>query len=456
MKTRSSFLFAVILCLAVMLAGCGGANNSSVQSSESPAKANNQESAPDEAGGSNDKAFTIRVGSWFLDDRPHQQELMRMVEEKYKAIYPNAKIQWDITLSSAYFDKLKAQFASDSAPDVVFYQGNDFAKNDLLMDLTNEPIASRIKDASKKTAAVMNDGKLRGVPLLAAISGGVWYNKDLFAQLGIQPPKTVQEFMDINEKIKAAGKTPIVLGFKDQWTISVVTNDWIQSYGMAVNPNFGKEIYDGTRKLDDPAIVSVMENVQLMKEKGYFNKDALSIDWPQSSQAFSSGEAAMILQGSFMPGTHAENVAKNGYANFQIGFFPFMNGQGQFALTVSSSSNLGINAKTQLVQESKDLLDVLTSADIQAPWLKGEGANSAFKDITVQFDDPVMEEIQQYLDEGVVLSYRISNFIPTSSLNALNDIVTKIVSGISFKPEDFQPAMSALERDKATVALPPQ
>ena len=376
------------------------------------------------------------------------------VEEGYKKLYPSAKIQWDITLGSTFFDKLKAQFASDSAPDVTFYQTLDYAKAGNLMDLSNEPWVARMIESAKKDPSLYYDGKLYGAPGSGNIGGGIWYNKDLFDKLGIQPPKTVQEFLGACDKIKADGKTPIALGFKDLWTANMFLMSWLQSYTFPNDAGYGMKLYDGTAKFDDAVIQKVYQQVEAMKSKGYFNKNALSIDWPQSAQLFASGDAAMIVQGPWMPAANAENIEKGGYDKFQIGFFPFMDETGKSSLVFNSGTGLGINAKTKLVQESKDLVSLMVSPEIMAPWLEGEGGMPMFADVNVKFSDPVMDTVKQYLDGGLTLPYGLTAFMPASSANAMVDVLTKVVSGVKFNPADLLAAQDAMNKDKATVVLP--
>ncbi|MFD2334614.1 ABC transporter substrate-binding protein [Cohnella sp. GCM10020058] len=466
MKKRVTSLLASTLLVTSVLAGCsgsGGNNNADAGQTASPsgsatasATSGGDTNAGTEGGGaaSNDKAFTIRAGAWFLDERAHQVAFRKAVEEGYKKLYPNATIQWDVTLGATYFDKLKAQFASDTAPDVTFYQTLDYAKAGNLMDLSGEPWVSRMSDAAKKDPSLAYEGKLYGAPGSGNIGGGVWYNKDLFDKLGIEPPKTAEEFLAASEKIKADGKTPIALGFKDLWTANMFLMAWLQSYTFPSDAGYGMKLYDGTVKFDDAVIQKVYQQVETMKSKGYFNKNALSIDWPQSAQLFASGEAAMIVQGPWMPASNAENIEKGGYEKFQIGFFPFMDDAGKSSLVFNSGTGLGINAKTKLVQESKDLVSLMVSPEIMAPWLEGEGGLPMFTDVNVKFSDPVMDTVKQYLDGGLTLPYGLSSFMPASSANAMVDVLTNVVSGVKFNPADLKAAQDAMNKDKATVVLP--
>ncbi|MGG1516524.1 ABC transporter substrate-binding protein [Paenibacillus oryzisoli] len=447
---KKKLVAPTILTLSVMLvlAACGNEGSKGTSSPEASPKNG------DAVAASKDKEFTIRVGNWFMDDRPYQQEFKKSIEEGYKKLYPKAKIQWDITLGSSYFDKLKAQFASDSAPDVVFYQKKDWFKAGNFMDVSNEPWVSRLTDVGKKNPAVYYDGKLFGAPLGSTPNGGVWYNADMFKELGLKAPTTLQEFIDVCEKLKAAGKTPIALGFKDSWTVPLFFSMWLESYGFATDPLFGKKVYDGGIQLDDPTIQAVFKNFQKFKESGYFNKNALSIDWPASGQLFASGDAAMIVQGPYMPGTNKDNIQKGGFKSFQIGYFPLMDDKGNTAIQLGTNASLAINSKTKLVEESKALFNLITTQDVMGPWLAGEGSLSYIKDIQVKFADPAMDTMKQYVDKKSY-PYRLDDFVPASVMSALSDLTTKVVSGAPFNAADLKAAKDALEKDKAAVIVPP-
>ncbi|BBH22109.1 hypothetical protein Back11_34540 [Paenibacillus baekrokdamisoli] len=459
MKKRAMILCALMLFVATVFTGCSNSKNSGGSSGSSESGVSTGGNATDSgteqsASVSKESKFTIRAGAWFIDERAHQVAFKKAVEDGYRKLYPNATIQWDITLGATYFDKLKAQFASDTAPDVTFYQSLDFAKAGNLMDLSNEPWVSRMTDAAMKDPTLSYEGKLYGAPGSGNVGGGIWYNQDLFNKLGIQVPKTVQEFLDACEKIKTAGKTPIALGFKDLWTANMFLMSWLQSYSFPNDADYGKKLYDGTVKFDDAVIQKVYQNVEAMKSKGYFNKNALSIDWPQSAQLFASGDAAMIVQGPWMPSSNKENIEKGGYDSFQIGFFPFMDEKGNQSLVLNSGTGLGINAKTKLVQESKDLVNLMLSPEIMGPWLEGEGGLPMLKDVDVKGTDPVIDTIKQYLGGGLTLPYYLSAFMSASASNAMVDVLTKVVSGVKFDAADLKAAQDAMDKDKATVVLP--
>src|SRR5690606_36008154 len=61
------------------------------------------------------------------------------------------------------------------------------------------------------------EGTFSGVPFGATGMMGVYYNKAVFAQVGVEPPKIYADLIEIAKKIKAAGITPFYEGVKDGW-----------------------------------------------------------------------------------------------------------------------------------------------------------------------------------------------------------------------------------------------
>ena len=271
MKLKGWSALASVLLLTTVMSACGssnddngGTNNAAANgnagtanngAANDPAATNDgaaandgSANAPADGGAKNDKEFTIRVGAWFLNERPYMVQFKKSVEEAYAKLYPKAKIQWDVVLGATYFDKLRAQFASGSAPDVVFYQNVDFATAGNLADLSAEPWVARLNDGGQKDFQTHAGGKTYGVPMGLSIGGGVWYNKKMFGDLGITAPKTTQELFDAAEKVKASGKTPIMVGFKDQWTAQLFYMNWLNSYELG-DTTLNRQIYDGKVKL---------------------------------------------------------------------------------------------------------------------------------------------------------------------------------------------------------------
>jgi raffinose/stachyose/melibiose transport system substrate-binding protein len=456
---RKTFLLvmSIILVFSLTLFGCTS-NDSETTSSETTtteSSTSEDNSSSDNTAAETDskvlseKEFTIRLGAWFIDERPHMKKFKEDVTTQYKELYPNGVIQWDITLGATFFDKLNAQLASNSAPDVFFYQRPEVIDGNFLADLSDEPWVANMSEIAKKSSLHTRDGKVFALPMGSGASG-VWYNKDLFDNLGLQAPKTIQEWFDVNQKIKESGVTPIGLGFKDAWTVYYFFGHWVQSRAYAYDSMFGTKVYNGEITMTDPFFAEVYNDLQYMKENGHFNNNALSIDWPQSAQLFASGETAMIIQGPWMPGANADNIAKGGYKNFQIGYFPLMSKDGKATLTMGAGNALAVNAKTELMDEAKALVNLVASQEIYGPIVAGDGNVPALTNIKVEYADPVMDMVSQAVASANIVPYAIVDIFGDAR-SSLEQITTKVVSGEKFDVKDMNLATDAFEKSKDKV-----
>ena len=399
------------------------------------------------------KLLQFVSGAWFIDERQVNLDFKSNIEKSYKVKYPNATIQWDILLGATYFDKLKAEFSSQTAPDVIFLQGPaTYAAAGYLLDLSDQPWASQLQPGARKDS--MYQGKTYALPMGLATSG-VWYNKKIFADLGLVAPKNATEILAASEKIKAAGITPFAAGFKDTWTAGILYGLWMQSYGYESSKTYGKDLYDGKKMIDGPEIQAVMNNVQEMAQKGYFNKTALSIDWPQSAELFTSGKAAMIAQGPWMPGTAEENFKTKGHSAFDMGYFPLSSPSGYYNLALGADQSLSINAKTKLLKPAQDLILTIASPEVYGPFNVGNGNIPAIKGIEVTYPNPAYNDLLNAVNNGEA-NMSFGSYMAPSVDTFLNEIFTKIISGIKFNKDDLKEAQKLLEKDKGVVILPPE
>lgn len=442
MKKGVALLIIAILTAGLALAGC---------SSNKPSNSSADQS-PKQEGNAKDESFTIRLSAWSIDERSVSQEFKKNITEKYKELYPNATIQWDITLSSSYFDKLKAELASNTAADVIFSQSDfqNFVAAGYFSDLSDQPWTSRLHPGTKK--ATTAGGKVYGATLGMGGSG-IWYNKKIFDDLGLTPPKTWADFISLGEKIEDAGITPMALGFKDMWTVSMFLTNLGNSQLYGIAPAIGKQYYDGTKTLDGPEMQAVMGKVQELTQKGFFNQTALTSDWTQSADLFTSGKAAMITQGSYMPAAAADNFKNKGHTPFEVGYFQFPDENGFYNIVVSSGESISVNAKSKLQQQAKDLISVIVSDEVLAPYIIGNGSLPPYTDMEVSYPDVALNDFLDYVNKGKT-NLGINNYVPSSAYSSLQEVVTKIVSGVKFDSGDLKDAQAKLEKDKATVILP--
>jgi raffinose/stachyose/melibiose transport system substrate-binding protein len=407
--------------------------------------------------GSNIEAFTIRVGAWFIDDREFMKQFQANTEQAYKKLYPHATIQWEITLGNAYFGKLETQLASNSAPDVIFHQQVvSMIEAGYLSDLSSEPWAFRfipqiqqfLTYNSDKDEFKIYDGKVYAASMGVGIRG-YWYNKTLFEQLGLKAPKNMQELLEICARLKKDGYLPLAAGHKDRWSLVMHFETLLQSVGYGADLSYGVGLTEGRNRLDGDEVASTMQFFETLYEREYLNRNALSIDWMQSLELFTSQQAAMIMQGPWLPGTVESKISSDA-ERFELGFFPISDENGYYDLEFVSDQYVSVNAASKLQEESKALIGAMLSDDAYLPFARENGLLPAIEGLRPSFGNPVMEEVFRYAEQAET-NQRWTSFISTESHNLLLEEAQNILMGVPFERVNLVPAQKKLEEKLAVL-----
>ena len=128
------------------------------------------------------------------------------------------------------------------------------------------------------------DGKNYGVPLGTSFLT-TWYNKDMFADAGVtELPQNYDEFVEVCEKLKAKGYTPIVCGDKDAFVIQFGIYQLGASAIYPDNIDFDAQLFTGETKFTDDVWVDTVTKFANLYEKGYVMENTLGISQQQSRQ----------------------------------------------------------------------------------------------------------------------------------------------------------------------------
>lgn len=147
---------------------------------------------------------------------PEYADAINALIEEYKTVAPDVNINYETTQSD-YPTLLKAKINSGSIPDIF---GSTSGKEigvylDYSYNFADQPAADAMTDAVK--GVMMSGDEVHGF----AIKGnyfGMIYNKDIFAEVGIESfPKTAEELSAAAEKIAAAGYQPFTTGYGEWW-----------------------------------------------------------------------------------------------------------------------------------------------------------------------------------------------------------------------------------------------
>lgn len=140
------------------------------------------------------------------------------------------------------------------------------------------------------------------------MGGGILYNKKVYEQLGLSVPKTWAEFEANNDKIKAAGKTPVLQTYGDSWTSQLFVLADYCNIKQAM-PNFDADYTANKIKLaSTPAAAQGFNYLQEGNQKGWYQKDYATTKFDQGINLLANGDAVQYPILSFVASTLQTNA----------------------------------------------------------------------------------------------------------------------------------------------------
>ncbi len=267
-------------------------------------------------------AFAQTTLTFLIDNASNTVAQSEAVVAAFEAANPDINIEIETRPGGAEGDNIiKTRLATGVMADVFLYNSGSLFQainpQQFLVDLTNEPWQADVQ-ASFKQVVTAPDGTVRGVPYGAAMGGGIYYNKPIYEELGLSIPTTWDEFMANNEKIKAAGKVPVIQTYRDTWTSQLfVLADYFNV--QAKDPSFASRYTAGEAKFaTDPAALRGFEKLQAVFEAGYLNEDFGAAGYEDGVRMIATGEGAHYPMLTFATGAIAETYPDN---VGDVGFF---------------------------------------------------------------------------------------------------------------------------------------
>ncbi len=241
---------------------------------------------------------------------------------------PNVFVEITVLENEAFKAKLTTVMQSGSPPDVFQSWGggvmNEYAEAGMLKDITEyldaDGGAWRDTFSPGALGVYSYKGKNYGVPWDMGMVG-FWYNKELFAEAGIDAPATTWSgFLADVKKLKDAGITPIALGEGDKWPGHFY-------WGYLATRIGGKAGFEAaslrTGAFTDAPFVEAGEKLLELIALEPFQDGFLGATYGDQATAIGNGNAAMELMGQWAPGVQRDNSVDGLGIDDKLGWFPF-------------------------------------------------------------------------------------------------------------------------------------
>lgn len=362
---QRKILALILMCTLMVMAACVAPTTApAAPAGDAATVAPAEEAAPAEASG---EAVELVMGSWRVDDVAQMETILAA----FTAEHPNITVKFEPTNPPDYNAALRAQLEGGTGPDVFYLRSYTNSRmlfaDGFVESLAGEQemLSSAFGDASLVPWSTL-EGEPYGLPLIA-VSHGIYYNKDIFAELGIEPPTTWEGLIETAQTIQDAGYIPFANASGDPWTIAEIVF-------MNLAPNFiggreGRLAYlAGERCFNDENAVAAFEAVGDLAP--YLPEGQEALVYYDSQALFMTGQAAMWMGGSWdIP------LFQTDITDFEWGVFatPALEGAPQH-VTFHLDAGMGINAASEHKEEAKVLLEWMagpTFAKLLADQLPG-------------------------------------------------------------------------------------
>lgn len=241
----------------------------------------------------------LLVWWWGEGDTPGSKAWLEETVQSYKAAAPDVNITLVEQTSDQLYPAWESAIQAQKGPDIQFLWTGvwalDYVWKDQLADITALISPDEISHWVG-TEGVFYEGKPWLVPWYQISI--VWmYNKDMFAEAGLDPddpPANWEELLDACKALKEKGYIPLELGgMKDAWGAA-----WLYSV-------FAPASHDSFKDFIEAAAIEGgflsdshkdwLEKLYVLNENGYVNPNTMSYDFFQGRESFLRGESAMGL-----------------------------------------------------------------------------------------------------------------------------------------------------------------
>ncbi len=331
---------------------------------------------------------------------------------------------------------LKTRLATNDAPDLFTLHAiadiPSFYKAGYLSDLSSQPFVNTLIDNVKET--VIYDGKVAALPL-ESLEWGYLYNKEIFKDLGLTPPQTIDEMKTVVEKLNANKVTPFILAFQEAWVPQLMMALSLGGTVSSDNPDFIDKMNKGEASYKD--VDSVFNIIDLIMENG--TAKPFEVGSTAGCTDFANGKAAMWVQGPWM----AETILKAN-PNMELGVapLPVSNNPKGTMINLATSTSLAVSEKSKNKEVALDLLNYMldekdSSALFEELKFNPVASMHNYKSL------PWIDEAMSYVKEG-------KSYLDLSLPNGVTDETAKMLQSYYSKTVSKEDIIKALDKAWAT------
>lgn len=245
----------------------------------------------------------LHIVLWDIATEDPIKSIQEDAVARFMADYPNITVEQVHQQNDNYKQQLIVAMSAKKCPDMYMHWAGgpmaEYYKSGFVNDITEMYDTYSHPDFIDAAVAQASfDGKMLAIPFGGLSGCDIFYNKTIFAEVGVEVPNTIDELEAVCDKLLAAGYVPFSLANGSKWTGSMYFMYLVARHSG--NAEFDAA-YDGTGSFTSEAFIWAGEKIQEWVKKGYFNDgfNSMVTDNGEDRALLYNNTCAMMLHGSW-------------------------------------------------------------------------------------------------------------------------------------------------------------
>lgn len=274
------------------------------------------------------------------------------------------------------------------------------------------------------------EGEIYSIPVNVHRSNVMWLNPKIFADAGLEPPTSMDDFFAVAEALQAQGVTPLALGDTNTWPATHLLESVLLA---STGPDKYRDLWNGTVSWSDADVQEGLNNFARMMQ--FVNNDHAALTNMDAAGYVAEGKAAMNVMGDWVAGYYYSQ-------NYELGtdwdWVPTPGTNGSFIM-LSDSFGLAKNAPNR--DNVIKWLEVCASIEGQDAFnpIKGSIPSRVDGDRS-KYDAYLNAAMDDFASNAIVPSVAHGAAISEAWLTKFNDVMSVFTTDLDVQKatEEFQ------------------
>jgi raffinose/stachyose/melibiose transport system substrate-binding protein len=369
----------------------------------------------------------------------HNQQMLKIMTEvikNFEKANPSIRVDFEGVHQTVHREqRLKSEMVTGNPPDLfVLFGGAEiepYVRAERLLDLSGFLRENGLLNSFHDLSLWTFGAGVYGLPI-EGFAEPVYYNKQLFAQLGLSVPTNWEQLVQVVTKLKAAGKVPFALGNQERWPGAMHYHYFLQRYAGSEVIN---QIVQGKGTFLHADYEKATERFLEFARLQPFPPQSDTRSIADSERMFLDGEAAMFLNGSWELQLFQSEEAKPDFVS-SIGVFNFpqLTAAKPTSEGLASGYTFGLGLSSALEGERRkaalSLLKAIYSPEVQRRIVYESYRLPSMK-ISVDYErtGPVYRQIAELMQASAPSFVPYDNALPPALQETFFQVTEQLIAG---------------------------